>query len=99
MGGGYGSGFLTQESEPIQTTIVDVPNGLNNLSRLAMLWTVRNCWPVGPRFTFNFYKHCEHLILHHPRDPPGTLLSREGVTQGDPLLMVLYAIKIIPSVE
>ena len=32
--------FLTQESEPSGTTLVDARNWFNNLSRLAMLWTV-----------------------------------------------------------
>ena len=34
--------FLTQEAEPIGTTLVDACNGFNELSRLAMLWTVRH---------------------------------------------------------
>ena len=32
--------FLTQDAEPSGTTLVDARNGLNELSRLAMLWTV-----------------------------------------------------------
>ena len=32
--------FLTQEAEPRGTTLVDSGNGFNELSRLAMLWTV-----------------------------------------------------------
>ena len=32
--------FLTQEDEPIIITLVDAHNGFNELSRLAMLWTV-----------------------------------------------------------
>ena len=32
--------FLTQEAEPSSTTLVDARNGFNELSRLAMLWTV-----------------------------------------------------------
>ena len=34
--------FLTQDAEPSGTTLVDACNGFNELSRLAMLWTVRN---------------------------------------------------------
>ena len=45
--------FLVQEADPIGTTLVDVCNGFNELSRLAMLWTVRHRWLVGARFTFN----------------------------------------------
>ena len=35
-------GFLNQEADPGVTTIVDARNGLNELSRLAMLQTVRH---------------------------------------------------------
>ena len=31
--------FLTQDVDPIGTTLVDTCNGFNKLSRLAMLWT------------------------------------------------------------
>ena len=37
--------FLTQEAEPSGTTLVDACNGFSKLSRSAMLWTVRHCWP------------------------------------------------------
>ena len=42
--------FLTQEADPIRTTLVDARNGFNKLRRLAMLWTMRHRWPVGARF-------------------------------------------------
>ena len=34
--------FLTQDAEPSGTTLVDAHNGFNELSRLAMLLTVRH---------------------------------------------------------
>ena len=39
--------FLTHDAEPSGTTLVDSRNGFNELSRLAMLWTVRHRWPAG----------------------------------------------------
>ena len=45
--------FLTQEADPSRTMLVDDRNGFNELSRLAMLWTVRHRWPDGARFAFN----------------------------------------------
>ena len=39
------------------------------------------------------------LILRQPGDPPVTILSREGVTQGDLISMVLYGITLVPLVE
>ena len=49
--------FLTHDAESIGMTLVDARNGFNELSRLAMLWTVRHRWPAGARFAFNCYKH------------------------------------------
>ena len=45
--------FLTQYAEPSGTTLVDAHNGFNELSRLAMLWTVRHRSPARARFVFN----------------------------------------------
>ena len=39
--------FLTQETEPSGTTLVDARNDFNKMSHLAMLWTVRHRWPDG----------------------------------------------------
>ena len=91
--------FLTQEAEPSGTKLVDARNGFNDLSRLPMLWTVQHRWPAGTRFVFNCYRHWAQLLLRQPGEPPVTILSREGVTQGDPLSMVLYRITCAPLAE
>ena len=91
--------FLTQNAEPSDTTLVDACNKFNELSRLVMLWTVRHRYPAGARFAFNCYKHWAQLLLCHPGDLPVTILSREGVTQGDPFSMVLYGITLVPLAE
>jgi hypothetical protein len=36
--------------------LVDARNAFNELSRAAMLWTVRHEWSSGVRFVFNCYK-------------------------------------------
>ena len=90
--------LLTQEEEPIWLMIVDDCNGFIELSRLAMMWTVRRHWLTGASFTFNFYKYWVQLLLRHPGEPPVIIMGREGVTQGDPLLMVLYGITLLPLV-
>ena len=35
--------FLMQEEDPIRTTLIDARNRFNNMSCLAMIWTVQHC--------------------------------------------------------
>ena len=64
-----------------------------------MMWTMRHRWPAGERFAFNCYRHWEQLLHRQLGDPPVKILSREGVTQGEPLSMVLYKITFAPLAE
>ena len=101
MGGGgllelEATGILTKNVEQGGTTLVDSRNGFSNLVRLEMLWIVNNRWPEGARFAFNCYRHLAHLLLLQMGDAPVILLRQEGVYQGDPLLMVLYGITLVP---
>ena len=68
--------FLTQDADPSGTTLVYARNGFNELSRLAMLWTVRHSRPARARFAFNCYKHWVQLLLRQSGEPPVTILSR-----------------------
>ena len=91
--------FFTQEAEPSGTTLVDARNGFNELSRLAMLWTVRHRWLAESRFAFNYYKPLMKLLLRQLGELPVSILSRDGVTQGDPFFMILYGITLVPLSE
>ena len=91
--------FLIRDAELSRTTLVDACNGFNEMSCLEMLWTVRYRWPAGARSAFNCYRHWAQLLILHLEEPPVTILSREGVTQGDPLSVVLYGITLIPLVK
>ena len=62
--------FLNQDADPSGTTLIDARNGFNELSRLAMLWTVPHRWPVGARFALNCYRHCAQ-----PSPPAGGVAS------------------------
>lgn len=84
---------------PTGTLLVDARNGFNELNRKAMLWTVRSKWPNGALFAFNCYRHSGQLILRRQGRACETLLSKEGVTQGDPLSMILYGVALLPLTE
>ena len=64
-----------------------------------MLWMVCHCWPSGARFVLNCCRHWEQILLRQPGDTLVILLSQEGVDQGNPLLMVLYGITLVPLEE
>ena len=61
--------------------LVDARNAVN---RLAALWNARILWPRCSRFLF--------LILTMDML---VLLSKEGVTQCDPLSMMMYAVALL----
>ena len=62
-----------------------------------MLWAVRHEWPGGAQFTFNCYRHWDTLVVRNTSDGSGHFLhSKEGVTQGDPLVMIAYGIGVLP---
>ena len=83
-------------SEATAVLLVDATNGFNELGRKAMLWTIRHRWSNGAQFSFNCYRHSAQLILRRQGSNCTVLLSCEGVTQGDPLSMVLYGLALTP---
>jgi hypothetical protein len=68
--------------------LVDVINGFTNKlpgDALDHLAQVCNC-----------YRHSAQPILRWKGHPDYTLLSKEGVTQGNPLSMVFYGLTLVP---
>jgi hypothetical protein len=89
-----------EEGDPWMQCLADADNGFNLLNCLNMLWVVRHRWPRGSRFAFNLYRHESRLLIRGPvGSKPQALLSREGVTQGCPLGMLLYGVALLPLAE
>ena len=80
---------------PEGLTLVNVRNGFNELSRMLMLWTMRHQWTKGTRFAFNCYHHSAQMVPRTPAEQAVILISREGVTQGNPPSMVLYGVALL----
>ena len=64
-----------------------------------MLWAVRFKWPSGAWFAFNCYRHWYTLVIRAGYGPGHFLFSKEGVTQGDTLEMVVYGLGITPLIR
>ena len=72
-----------KEEEEMGFLLIDAHNAFNKGNQTKMLWTIRHLWPMGTRFTYNFYRHHATLYLRSAdyRELE-IILSREGVTQG-----------------
>ena len=57
-----------------------------------MVWMIRHLWTSSSCFTFNFYHHHTHLLVHVLYRTSAAILSCKGVTQGSPLAMVDYGL-------
>ena len=76
--------------------MVDASNAFDSLNRTAMLLHARVLWPRCARYLFNTYCGWSMLVV---RDASECLYSKEGVTQGDPLSMFMYAIGTLPLIR
>eukprot|EP00957_Ditylum_brightwellii_P022639 1707597-Ditylum_brightwellii.AAC.1 len=61
-----------------------------------MLWDVRHSRMARASFALNTYRHWRKLVLRGQYD---LVLGKEGVTQGDPLSMILYALEVLPLIH
>ena len=79
--------------------LLDARSAFNEINRVGILWTVRHLWPSGAHFLLNFYCNWSSLVLQNGNETASILHSREGVTQGDPLIMISYGIRILPLIK
>ena len=76
--------------------LVDARNAFNSVNRVAALWNARVLWPRCSRFLFSSYHGYARLLI---QGSDHFLLSKEGVKQGDPLSMMLYAVAVLPLIR
>ena len=86
--------LLADRDENEAVLLVDAKNAFNSLNREAALINTRLICPSMSHILTNTYRKPAHLFVAGE-----TLLSREGVTQGDPLAMAMYAIASVPLIQ
>ena len=65
-----------------------------------MLLDVRNDYPSGSQFTFNYYCYWYTLLVSDTGDGSSHFLhSKEVVTRRDPLSMIAYIIGVLPLIR
>jgi len=90
---------VVKSGQPYATLLVDAHNGFSKLSCKVVMWTICHRWPSSCQFAFNCYQHAAQLVIHCNGRPCSVILSQERVTQGDPILMVIYSIALMPLTE
>ena len=69
---------------------------MNEENWTAILLYVRHEWHSYGQFTFNFYCHWATLVVRNSKDGSGHFLqSKEGMTQGGPLVNTAYAMGVL----
>ena len=84
--------FNSSDSEAI--LLVDASNAFNSLNRKMALRNIRHLCPSLATILINTYRSDINLFIEND-----TTFSSEGVTQGDPLAMAMYAISTIPLIR
>ena len=76
--------------------MVDADNAFNRINRIHAVWQARCYWPKAAQFVYNVYKEDAELVTPGSKE---SMFSREGVTQGDPLSMLLYGLATMPLIQ
>ena len=74
----------------------DADNAFNRINCPAMLWNVRLFWSRCSIFLFNTYFIGDNNALLIIKGSDAFILSKEGITQGDSLVMKAYGIGQLP---
>ena len=74
--------------------LVDASNKFNSLNRQAALLNIYCLCPSFSTVLINTYRFDVNLYIGGE-----TLLSEEGTTQGDPLVMPMYTLGIVPLIN
>ena len=74
--------------------LIDAENAFNSLNRKLALKNIENTCPSLLTAIKNSYSNPSKLFVNKK-----TIYSQEGTTQGDPLVMAMYGLAIIPLIK
>ena len=74
--------------------LVDAQNAFNLLNRRVALWNIHQICPSIATILTNIYREDASLFVQDE-----TILSQEGVMQGDPMAMAMFALGIAPLIK
>ena len=74
-------------------------NTSNEENHTVVLWVVRYEWSSGAQFNFKCYSHRAILVIRYNGGMRHFLQSKEWVTQGEPIVMIVYGIGVIPLIQ
>lgn len=83
-----------QEESTEAALLVDASNAFNSLNRLSALHNIRHLCPSMATILVNCYRAPTDLFIDGD-----VILSQEGITQGDPLAMPMYALATVPLIQ
>lgn len=75
--------------------VINASNAFNPLNWIVMLLNVHRPWPHCTQFVFNTYRDLPVLVMQGHSE---FLFSKDSVTQGDPLTMLIYAVVTLPLI-
>ena len=89
-----GSEAAIHADETDAVLLIDASNAFNALNRTAALHNIRVLCPTIAAYAINTYRRAARLFVTGGKE----LRSEEGITQGGPLAMRLYAISLQPLI-
>ena len=85
--------FANKDAEAV--LLIDAENAFSSINRKVMLHNLNFIRPIITTFITNFYITPAKLSIIGG----GEILSKEGITQGDPTAMGAYALGILPLIH
>ena len=73
-------------------------DAFNSLNRVSAIWNTHIQWPRCARFVFNTYHGYAPLVVQTEHNAE-FIFSKEGVAQGVPLSMLMYAAALMPLIQ